>query len=124
MFAVHDRAGVVVGLSDKDIVPDTPEMHAAWLIRYAIDSNGLRGRWVLASALRAIHRRAVRAQEIEPLPWPIVASVVGQVVPRKPKWVRVGGRRHRRLAYLMPERIEDVMPPPATNVVPLAKAAG
>jgi hypothetical protein len=91
MFAVDDRAGDVVGLSDEDIVPDTPEIHAAWLIRYAIDSDGLRGRWVLASALRTIHRRAIRVREIEPLPWPTVASLMGQVVPRKHKWVRFGG---------------------------------
>jgi hypothetical protein len=47
---------------------------------------------------------------IKPEPWPTVAAQVGQAVTRKNKWVRVGGRRRRRLAYLIPERIEDVVP--------------
>jgi hypothetical protein len=120
IYAVHDRAGVVVGVSVEDAEADTPDMHAAWLIRFAVDSNGLRGRWVLASVLRTIYRQAVRADVVDPMPWPTVAATMGQVVPRKHKWVRIGGRRRRRLAYLMPERIEDVMP---TNVVPLGRRA-
>jgi hypothetical protein len=99
---------------------DSPELHAAWLIRYAIEADGLRGRWVLASVLRAVYLRAVRAEGAKPMPWPTVVAVVGQVVARKHKWVRVGGRRRRRLAYLMPERIEDLV---ADNVVPLGRRA-
>jgi hypothetical protein len=117
---VEDRAGVVVGLTDEPVVADTPEVHAAWLIRYAIDADGLRGRWVLASVLRAVYLRAVRAEGIEPEPWPTVAAQVGQAVTRKHKWVRIGGRRRRRLAYLIPERIEDVVP---ANVVPFGRRA-
>ncbi|HWE19793.1 MAG TPA: hypothetical protein VG758_21850 [Hyphomicrobiaceae bacterium] len=49
-----------------------------------------------------------------------MATVLGQVVPHTNKWVRIGGRRRRRLAYLMPERIEEVVP---ANVLPLAKRA-
>src|SRR5262245_61092987 len=115
-YVVEDRAGVVVGLSDEPVTADTPAAHAAWLIRYAIDSDGLRGRWVLASVLKTVYRRSIQGEGVEPAPWPTVAGLVGQVVPHKTKWVRIGGQRRRRLAYFIPERIEDVVP---NNAVPL-----
>jgi hypothetical protein len=95
---VEDGAGVVVGLSDERVVVDSPEVHAAWLIKYAIDSDVLRGRWVVASVLRALYRESMRVEGVEPVPWPTVAALVGQVVTRKHKWVRIAGRRRRRLA--------------------------
>jgi hypothetical protein len=117
---VEDGAGVVVGLSGERVVVDSPEAHAAWLIKYAVDSDVLRGRWVLASVLRTLYRKSMRVEGIKPMSWPTVAAQVGQVVTRKHKWVRVGGRRRRRLAYLIPERIEEVVP---ADVVPFGRRA-
>jgi hypothetical protein len=120
IYAVEDAGGVVVGLTHDGIEPDTPAAHVVGLIRYAIDSDGLRGRWVLASVLRIVYRRAARSQGVDPLAWPTVATVLSQLIPPESKWVRIGGRRRRRRAYLIPECIEDVIGPPA-EVVRLAE---
>jgi hypothetical protein len=118
-YAVHDAAGVVVGTSDVDTEPDTPLNHAAWILGWALESDGVRGRWTLASVLQQVYRRQARHEGLDPMPWKTVATALREFVPVTYKPVRIGGRRRKRLAYLMPATIEDLRRPPPTNVVPL-----
>jgi hypothetical protein len=116
-YAVHDAAGVVIGLSDVDLEADTPLRHAAWVLWCALESNGLRGRWVLASVLRHAYRKYARGDGLDPMPWKTVASALRELVRWEYKRVRIGGRLRKRLAYLMPERLVDLA---ESNVVELA----
>jgi hypothetical protein len=89
---VVDSAGVVVGLGSERAAVDNPAAHAAWLTKTAIESDGLRGRWVAgASVLNVVYRRMARAGGIEPWPWPTVAGLLGQTLSRKAKWVALPG---------------------------------
>lgn len=123
LFAVHDAAGVVVGMSSKDTPPvPEPLLHAIWVLRWAIASEGVRGRWTLASVLERAYRTWAKADGWDLMPWKTVATALRQFVPYEYKPVTVKGRRRKRLAYLMPERFEDVgLPPLPVNMVPIGR---
>jgi hypothetical protein len=108
LYAVYDAGGVVVGVSRVDEEPDTPLQHVAWLLWYAATSEGMRGRWTLASVLENTYRKQARYDGLDLMPWKTVASALRRFVAWEYKAVTIRGKRRKRLAYLMPENLEDV----------------
>jgi len=121
-YAVHNAAGVVVGVSDVDEEPDTPMAHATWVLCWALNSDGIRGRWTLASVLQRAYRTNARHEGLSPMPWKTVATALREFVPVAYKPVTIGGRRRKGLAYRMPASIEDLRRPPPATVVEFAAA--
>src|SRR5262245_4434700 len=80
-YAVHDAAGVVIGVSEVDEDPETPATHAAWVLWWALDSGGIRGRWTLASVLERAYRTSARRDGLSPMPWKTVATALREFVP-------------------------------------------
>jgi hypothetical protein len=60
---------------------DSALMPAIWVLWWAVQSEGVRGRWTLASVVETAYRKGAKSEGLDPMPWKTVASALRQLVP-------------------------------------------